>query len=105
MNEIITKNENGEYEIAKQARDMIEYFELSKKKIDDEYKQYKAALLSAMEECGLKKIDCPTFTATYKAEYEREGVDSNKLRALFPDVFHECKKTTHVKSSVSVRLR
>ena len=103
--EIIKEDENGNLVITKEARALIEGIEHQKKEFEKQYGVYKNALLEAMKEYNVKKIDTEEFVATYKAPAERVSLDSKKVEAEYPDVYTECMKVSDVKESVSVRLR
>lgn len=101
----IIVEQDGKYVIAKQACAMIEGYERQMKEIKDQYAEYKQALLEAMEEHGIDKIDTAGFVANYIKPTERITLDSKKVEAEYPDVYRECMKVSDVKASVRVRLR
>ena len=103
--EIIKKNENGDLVVAKQACDMISACERQMKQIKKQYDEYKQALLEAMEQNGITKIDTDDFVVSYVAPTERITLDSKKVEAEHPEVYKACMKVSDVKASVRVRLR
>ena len=103
--EIVKANEAGDLVVTKQACDMILAFESQMKEIKKQYGEYKQALLEAMEQYGIKKIDTDDFVVSYVAPTERISLDSKKVEAEYPDVYKECMRVSDVKSSVKVRLR
>ena len=103
--DIIKEDENGKLAIAKEACEIISMYEREMKTIKKEYDEYKKALLEAMENYGVKKIDTDDFVVSYVAPTERITLDSKKVEAEYPDVYRECMKISDVKSSVRVKLR
>lgn len=102
---VIKEKEDGTLVIAKEACDIITAYERQMKEIKRHYDDYKKALLTAMEEHGIKKIDTEDFVVSYVAPTERITLDSKKVEAEYPDVYRECMKISDVKSSVRVKLK
>lgn len=106
MNEIVkVDKETGELYVAKEVIDVIRNLELDKKRIDKEYKEYKNALKSAMEEYGIEKIDSDELLVTYIDGHERISVDTKRLEEQYPKVYMDCLKASDVKPSVRVTVR
>lgn len=106
MNEIIAVDKKtGEIYVTKETMEIIRNYEVRKKELDEEYKQYKKALLDAMEEYGVEKVDSEDLLVTYVGETERVSVDSKKLEKEFPEVYAQCLKVSTVKPSVRVKIR
>lgn len=97
--------ETGEIYVARETMAVIKKLETDKKRIDEEYKEYKTALLRAMQEYGIEKIDSDDMLVTYVGEHERTSVDSKKLEKEYPSVYMDCLKTSIVKPSVRVTIR
>lgn len=102
---IIVDKGNGELAVAKEACEVIATFERQMKSIRDQYDEYKRALLEAMEEYEVKKIDTEDFTVTYIAPTERISLDSKKVEKEHPEVYRECMRVSDVRSSVRVKLK
>ena len=103
--EIIKENADGNLVVAKQACDMISACERQMKQIKKQYDEYKQALLEAMEQYGIRKIDTEDFVVSYIGATERVTLDSKRVEAEYPEVYKECQKVSDVKASVRVRLR
>ena len=58
-----------------------------------------------MQEKGVKKFETDTLTLTVKESYTRDTVDSAKLKASYPEVYAECKKTSTVKESLTIKIK
>ena len=76
-----------------------------KKKLDEQEKALREALVSGMEKYGIKSFETDTLKVTFKDAYQKAGIDSKKLKADFPDVYQACYKPSNVKASVVVSLK
>ena len=103
--EIIKENDDGDLVVAKQACDMITACERQMKQIKKQYAEYKQALLEAMEEYGIEKIDTDDFVVSYVKETERVSLDQKKLEKEYPKAYYDCQRVSDVKANVRVRLK
>ena len=104
MNElIIYKNEIAllNPEIAAQIAD----FEIKIKALKEAEEQIKSAILQAMENNGLLKLETDELSITYVSPTERETFDSKKFRSDNPDLYDEYVKFTPVKSSIRIKVK
>lgn len=76
-----------------------------KKKLDEQEKALREALISGMEKYGIKSFETDVLKVTFKDAYQKSGIDSKKLKADFPDVYKACYKSSNVKASVMVSLK
>ena len=67
--------------------------------------ELRAGLLNQMIEKGLKRIETDRMLLTVKEPYERETLDSKKIKELAPEIYNSCKKTTKVKESLLVKIK
>ena len=65
----------------------------------------RTGLLNQMMEKGLKRIETERMLLTVKEPYERETLDSKKVKELAPKIYDECKKVTKVKESLLVKIK
>ena len=63
------------------------------------------AILNAMEENGVKSFESDFLKITYVAPYEKEQVNTAKLRAEQPDLIRKYLKTSQVNASLRVKLK
>lgn len=70
----------------------------------DREKELKKQVLTAMQNAGEDSWSNDLIQFTRKAAYERESIDSNKLKAKMPEVYESFKKTTKVAESISYKL-
>ncbi|MCK4258780.1 MAG: hypothetical protein KAX49_07365 [Halanaerobiales bacterium] len=73
---------------------------INKKKSD-----MKDKLKESMEKADVKKFENDILTITYVAPTTRKGVDTNKLKTEYEDVYLECIKETPVKSSIRIKVK
>ena len=111
MGELITKemlfvkNDDGQMIISPSAIEDICILETQIKRMNKEYKKYKAALLAGMEAYGLKKCETDDLLVTYVEPTERIDIDRDKLWAEYRDIAFKCQKDVPVKSSIRITVR
>lgn len=76
-----------------------------KKAIEDEEKQMKEMLITAMEACHLKSWDNNLIKITYVAPTTRTTIDSTRLKEEHPDIAEEYSKTSSVSASVRIKVK
>jgi len=67
--------------------------------------ELRAGLLNQMIEKGLKRIETDRMLLTVKEPYERETLDSKKVKEIAPEIYDNCKKTTKIKESLLVKIK
>lgn len=98
----LIKIENGQ--LTQSTVDLIKGLETQKKKIDDQYNQFKSDLLNAMEQNGIVKFESDGLRINYIAEVERETFDSKRFREDMPDLYDEYVKFSTTKPSVRIKV-
>lgn len=83
----------------------LKTLDLKKKELEDQEKEMKQALIKKMEENGVKSIDNDLFKITYVEGYERESIDSTRLKKEKPEIAAEYIKSSTVKASVRITLK
>lgn len=76
-----------------------------KKAIEEQEKNMKAALLSAMERFGIKKFESGILNLTYVEATVAHGVDSAKLKKKYPEAAADCAKDTPRAAYVKITLK
>ena len=106
MNPLVEVHD-GELQVSQSAADRICEIEKQKKALDKEYEGFKAAILKAMEEHGIKKFENEEsgLKITYVEPSERIGIDTEKLWNEHRNIAFECQKFTPVKASVRITVR
>lgn len=104
MNELI-KIENGTAVLAPETAAKLAEFERKAKEIKEAEDALRQRILEEMEANDLKSVETEDMLISYKAPYDRETLDSKKLRADHADLYDEYVKITAVKASVSIKLK
>ena len=104
MNDLITY-ENGNY-ILKQGvgRRLAEYEKIIKR-LKEQEDELKNSIMTAMEECGVIKIDTDDVTVSYIAATARESFDSKKFKKDKPDLYDEYCNLKPVQASIRIKLK
>lgn len=76
-----------------------------KKAIEEQEKDLKAALFTAMEKYGIKKFETDVLNLTYVAPTVSHGIDSAKLKKKFPKAAAECAKDMPKAGYVKITLK
>lgn len=77
----------------------------AKKALEDQEKEMKEQLQTAMEQYGVKSFDAGVVKMTYIEASVRNSVDSAKLKKKYPDIAAECAKSSPVKAYVKVEVK
>lgn len=96
---------NGMAVLAPETAARLAEFERKTKEIKAAEDALRQQILEEMEANDLKSVDTDEMTITYKAAYDRETLDSKKLRADHADLYDQYVKLTAVKASVSIKLK
>jgi hypothetical protein len=104
MNELI-KIENGVAILSAETASKLAEFERKAKEIKEAEDALRQKILEEMEANDIKSVETEDMLITYKASYDRETLDSKKLRADHADIYDEYCKITAVKASVSIKLK
>lgn len=102
MNDII-KVVNGQL-----TADAIKYIaevENKAKQAKDEEEQMKKAVLEAMEENGIIKLDNENVSISYVAPTESERLDTKALKENCPDLYDQFVKFSPVKASIRIKIK
>lgn len=83
----------------------IAEYERKVKLIEEDEKRLKNAILKAMEEHNIVKIDMPELLINYIPEGDREKFESKKFREDHPDLYDEYVSLIPVKAMVRVKVR
>lgn len=99
----IVKIENGE--LSQESKKWLIALEKQRKLINDEYDNFKAELLKAMEENGVVKIENEDLIISYIASGEKETFDSKSFKKDHSEMYDEYVKFTPVKSSIRIKVK
>lgn len=104
MNEIITMT-NQMPMIATEIEGQIAQLEIQAKEIKKQQEVLRSALLEAMEENNIVKLDGEYVTITYVQSTEREEFDKAKFRVDNPDLYDDYIKMSPVKASLRIKVK
>lgn len=99
----IVKIENGE--LSQESKKWLIALEKQRKLINDEYDNFKAELLKAMEENGIVKIENEDLIISYIASGEKETFDSKSFKKDHSEMYDKYVKFTPVKSSIRIKVK
>lgn len=88
-------------DVSKQIADL----EVTYKKLDEELKAVKKALLEAMTDAGIVKIDNDDLTVTLVPETTQERLDSKELKKDLPDIYNAYCKITPKAAYVKITAK
>lgn len=81
----------------------IAYLKAQVKELEEGLKECDAKIISYMTEKGLTYLETPEGKISLKAAYTREGVDTDKLKTKYSNIYELVKKTSTVKASISFK--
>lgn len=102
--EIITI-ENDVPTLTTEIENILSTLDREEKRIKATKDMYRSALLEAMEKYNIKSIETDNVNVTYKDAYDRETLDSKRLREEQPDIYDEYVKFTTTKPSITVKVK
>lgn len=104
MNDIILRDERGLY-LEKDAYALLIDLERRIKELKKIQEETRERLLEEMELKGIKKVDTPMLSITYKASYDKESFETKRFREEHPDLYDEYIKISSVKPSVQIEVK
>lgn len=104
MNSLITI-ENGNAVLNAEISSQIAEFEKQVKSIKAQEETLKKAILKAMEDNNIIRLDTNDVTISYIASTDRESLDTKALREELPDIYDGYVKITKVKPSIRIKVK
>ena len=104
MNSLITI-ENGNAVLNAEISSQIAEFERQVKSIKAQEETLKKAILKAMEDNNIIRLETDDITVSYVASTDRETLDSKSLRNDLPDIYDEYIRITKVKPSIRIKVK
>jgi predicted phage-related endonuclease len=77
----------------------------AKKNLEEQEKELKEKLKTAMETCSIKKFTSDILNITYVAATTETRVDSKKLKEKHPDIYAECSNTNPKSSYIKIEVK
>lgn len=104
MNEIISYSGDLPELNAEVSRRIAE-FEKEIKELKKKEEELKERIKEAMEENGVIKLGNDVLSVSYVAEYEKETLDTTKLKKELPEIYDGYIKMSNVKASVRIKAK
>lgn len=104
MDEIIIYRDELPELSADTSRKIAE-FEKSIKELKKKEEELKARIKEAMEENGCIKLENDILSVSYVESYEKETLDTKKLKQELPDIYDHYIKMSTVKPSVRITTK
>ncbi len=88
-----------------EAEKIIAYFEIEKKKAEENAKTVREKIIESMKAAGITKFENDNFSITYIAPVEAETFDSKKFKLEQPDEYKKYVKKTRKSEQVRITLK
>jgi len=87
-----------------QGRNLIERVELTLAAVKDAEKEIREKCLTEMKAKGILKVKDETLSITFKDAYDKETIDTKRLKEEQPDIYDEYCKVSPVKESLLIKV-
>ena len=104
MNELLVMKD-GNWLLSPYVGEQIAAFEETIKKAKEQEDLLKSAILQAMEENGILKVETDAVAINYIAPTTKETLDSKALRKDFPEVYDAYSKISPVRAYVKIKVK
>lgn len=102
--EIIEYNGDVPY-LAQEISERIAEFEKTIKELKAQEEELKAKIKQAFEDNGVLKLENDVLNISYVESYDKEQLDTKRLRAELPEIYDEYVKITPVKASIRIKTK
>lgn len=99
----VIKIENGE--LVTEAANYVKELETRMQSLKKEYAEVKSALLKAMSENDVVKLETEDIRINYVGETTRETFDTKSFEDDFPDLYDDYVKITAISPSVRITIK
>lgn len=96
---------DNEITTLEQAELIIKQYDMLLEKAKAKSEELKKMLIEKMKENGITKFENDNITITYVAPYEKQGIDSKKLKEEEPKIYEKYLKSSKVKESIKITLK
>lgn len=97
--------EDSQIAVIQEASAVIERAKAEQKQAEERLNEIKEAILSAMEENGVKSFENDYFKITYVAPVEKTTIDSARLKKEQPEIAERYSKKSLQKASVRITFK
>lgn len=98
-------NQKNEILVKSEVFEIVKALEEKANEIATKKEEMKTSLKEAMENNNVKKFENDIISVTYVAPTTRVGVDTEKLKTEYEEVYLDCLKETSVKSSIRLKIK
>lgn len=96
---------DNEITTLEQAELIIKQYDMLLEKAKAKSEELKKTLIEKMKENGITKFENDNIAITYIAPYEKQGIDSKKLKEEEPKIYEKYLKSSKVKESIKITLK
>lgn len=88
-----------------QAELIIKQYDMLLEQAKAKSEELKKTLIAKMKENGITKFENDNIAIAYIAPYEKQGIDSKKLKEEEPKIYEKYLKSSKVKESIKITLK
>ncbi len=96
---------DNEITTLEQAELIIKQYDMLLEQAKAKSEELKKTLIAKMKENGITKFENDNIAITYIAPYEKQGIDSKKLKEEEPKIYEKYLKSSKVKESIKITLK
>lgn len=104
MNELIIQDNNN-YILSSEALVEVVNIDLAEKKLKEKKEDIRARIKEEMETKGIKKIDMPELSITYKESSDKETFNKDKFQAEYPELYDDYIEMKSTSSSILIKIK
>lgn len=105
MNDEIIEYNGDVPQLAQEISEKIAEFEKTIKELKKQEDELKEKIKQAFEDNGVLKLENDLLNITYVESYDKEALDTKRLRAEIPEIYDEYVKITPVKASIRIKAK
>lgn len=104
MKELIVR-ENEQYLLSSDALIEVINIDLAEKKLKEKKEDIRTKIKEEMENKGIKKIDMPELSITYKFPGDKETFDKDKFQKEYPELYDDYVEMKSTSSSILIKMK
>lgn len=104
MNELIVKD-NNQYLLSSEALIEMVNIDVAEKKIKKAKENIRTRIKEEMKTKGIKKIDMPELSITYKEPSDTETFNKDKFQEEYPELYDDYVEMKPTSSSILVKIK
>lgn len=95
----------SQFDIVAEATEIIKRAERMKKEAENNIKEVKNALVSAMLDNNVRTFENESLKITLIPAYDKQAIDSAKLKSEMPEVYNKYLKSSRVAATVKISMK